>query len=63
MKTGLLLEGGAMRGLFTAGVLDAFLDAGLSFDTVVGVSAEAARQMGNETAKATLGALKEYLAR
>ncbi len=24
MKTGLLLEGGAMRGLYTAGVLDVF---------------------------------------
>ena len=26
MKIGLVLEGGAMRGLFTAGVLDIFLD-------------------------------------
>ena len=25
MKTGLLLEGGAMRGLYTAGVLDVFM--------------------------------------
>ncbi len=25
MKTGLLLEGGAMRGLYTAGVLDVFI--------------------------------------
>lgn len=42
MKTGLVLEGGAMRGLFTAGVLDAFLEEGLSFDGIVGVSAGAA---------------------
>ena len=26
MKVGLVLEGGGMRGLYTAGVLDAFLD-------------------------------------
>ena len=31
MKTGLVLEGGAMRGLFTAGVLDAFLEENLQF--------------------------------
>ena len=42
MKTGLVLEGGAMRGLFTAGVLDAFLEEGLHFDGIVGVSAGAA---------------------
>lgn len=28
MKVGLVLEGGGMRGLYTAGVLDAFLEAG-----------------------------------
>lgn len=41
MKRGLVLEGGAMRGLFTAGVIDAFLDAGIVFDGLVGVSAGA----------------------
>ena len=41
MKTGLVLEGGAMRGMFTAGVLDAFLAAGVRADEVVGVSAGA----------------------
>lgn len=41
MKTGLVLEGGAMRGMFTAGVLDLFLDAGVGVDAVVGVSAGA----------------------
>ena len=30
-----------MRGLYTAGVLDAFLDAGITFDYVIGVSAGA----------------------
>lgn len=41
MKTGLVLEGGAMRGMFTAGVLDALLAAGVRADEVVGVSAGA----------------------
>lgn len=41
MKTGLVLEGGAMRGMFTAGVLDVFLAAGVHADGVVGVSAGA----------------------
>ena len=38
-KIGLVLEGGGMRGVYTAGVLDAFLDAGLEFDGTLGVSA------------------------
>ena len=42
MKNGLVLEGGAMRGLFTAGVLDALMRHGVGFDGVVGVSAGAA---------------------
>ena len=29
MKTGLVLEGGAMRGIYTAGVLDVFMEQGL----------------------------------
>lgn len=41
MKTGLVLEGGAMRGIYTAGVLDVFLEQGISFDGVIGVSAGA----------------------
>ncbi len=40
-KTGLVLEGGGMRGVFTAGVLDCFLDEGIDFDEVIGVSAGA----------------------
>ena len=39
--TGLVLEGGAFRGLFTAGVLDALLDIGADFKYVVWVSAVA----------------------
>ncbi|MBP5261023.1 MAG: patatin family protein [Clostridiales bacterium] len=38
-KKGLILEGGALRGLFTMGILDTFLDEGIVFDGVVGVSA------------------------
>ncbi|WP_427169852.1 patatin family protein [Fusobacterium nucleatum] len=42
MKIGLVLEGGGMRALFTAGVLDALLDVKeLSIDGIVGVSAGA----------------------
>lgn len=37
----LVLEGGGMRGVYTTGVLDAFMDAGLEFPLVVGVSAGA----------------------
>lgn len=40
--TGLVLEGGAMRGLFTAGVLDVLLENGVAFDGMIGVSAGAA---------------------
>ena len=42
MKTGLVLEGGAMRGMFTAGVLDVMMENEIAFDGGVGVSAGAA---------------------
>ena len=42
MKTGLILEGGAMRGMFTAGVMDVMMENGIEFDGAVGVSAGAA---------------------
>ena len=41
MKTGLVLEGGAMRGMYTAGVLDVFMEQEITFDGVIGVSAGA----------------------
>ena len=41
MKVGLVLEGGAMRGMFTAGVLDVFLDEQIHIDGIVSVSAGA----------------------
>lgn len=40
-KTGLVMEGGAMRGMFTAGVTDVFLENKIEFDGAVGVSAGA----------------------
>ena len=42
MKKGLVLEGGAMRGLFTAGIIDGMMEAGIEPDGMVGVSAGAA---------------------
>lgn len=41
MKTGLVLEGGAMRGMFTTGVLDVFMENDITFDGAIGVSAGA----------------------
>ena len=41
MKTGLVLEGGAMRGMFTAGVMDVLMENGIRFDGAIGVSAGA----------------------
>ena len=41
MKTGLVLEGGAMRGMFTAGVLDVLMEHGIVLDGAIGVSAGA----------------------
>lgn len=40
-ETGLVLEGGGMRGTFTAGVLDLFIDKNISFPYIIGVSAGA----------------------
>lgn len=40
-QAGLVLEGGALRGVYTAGVIDFFLDKGIEFSSVYGVSAGA----------------------
>lgn len=40
-NTGLVLEGGGMRGVFTCGVLDCFMDNNIKFPYVIGVSAGA----------------------
>src|SRR5690554_453186 len=40
-RIGLVLEGGGMRGAYTSGVLSAFMDKGIKFSYVIGVSAGA----------------------
>ena len=42
MKTGLVMEGGAMRGMFTCGVIDVLMEHGITFDGAAGTSAGAA---------------------
>ena len=42
MKTGLVLEGGALRGLFSVGVMDVMMEHRIEFDGIIGVSAGAA---------------------
>ena len=41
MKVGLVLEGGAMRGMYTAGVLDVLMEQNIKIDGIIGVSAGA----------------------
>ena len=41
MKKGLIMEGGAMRGMFTAGVIDIMMEHNVDFDGAIGVSAGA----------------------
>lgn len=41
MKRGLILEGGALRGIFSAGAMDVLMEANIPFDGVIGVSAGA----------------------
>lgn len=41
MKTALVLEGGAMRGIYTAGILDVLMENDIKVDAVIGVSAGA----------------------
>lgn len=45
MKCGLVLEGGARRGLFGAGILDRFIENGIEFPYIIGVSAGAQAAM------------------
>ena len=40
-EAGLVLEGGGMRGLYTAGILDFFMEKGIMFEDIYGVSAGA----------------------
>lgn len=65
-KTGLVLEGGGLRGVFTCGVLDYFLDHDIHFPYVIGVSAGAcnglsfmSRQRGRAK-KSNIDMLEKY---
>ena len=51
-KSGLVLEGGGSRGIFTSGVLDAFIEKGIEFPYVIGTS------MGSCNAASFLGKCK-----
>lgn len=41
MKQGLIMEGGGMSGVFTAGVMDVLMKNNIKFDGTIGVSAGA----------------------
>ena len=65
-KSGLILEGGGMRGIFTIGVLDNFMDRRIKFPYIIGVSAGACNglsYMSNQRGRAKyadIDLLKEY---
>ena len=61
MKKGLILEGGAMRGLFTAGVMDVMMENNIKFDGAIGVSAGAA--FGCNYKSHQIGRVLRYTAR
>lgn len=46
VQAGLVLEGGGMRGIYTAGILDCFMEKGLQFSSCYGVSAGACHLSG-----------------
>lgn len=48
-KTALILEGGGMRGTYTAGVLDYLMEKGIYFDSIYGVSAGALNGVNYKT--------------
>ena len=65
-RSGLILEGGGMRGIFTIGVLDNFMDRGIRFPYIIGVSAGACNglsYMSHQRGRAKyadIDLLKEY---
>ena len=58
VKKGLILEGGAMRGLFTCGVMDVLMERGVRFDGAAGVSAGAV--FGCNIKSAQIGRPRRY---
>ena len=65
-NSGLILEGGGMRGVFTCGVLDNFMDRGIRFPYTIGVSAGACNglsYLSNQRGRAkysNIDLLKQY---
>ncbi|MBQ8013293.1 MAG: patatin family protein [Treponema sp.] len=59
MKYGLVLEGGSRKGLYTAGILDVFMENSLHFDYIIGVSAGAHAALNYVTGQH--GRLKQVL--
>ena len=57
-RIGLVMEGGSMRGMFTCGVTDVFMEHGLTFDGAVGVSAGAT--FGANIKSRQLGRARRY---
>ena len=64
MKTGLIMEGGALRALFSAGVIDVMMEHHLKFDGLIGVSAGAAfgcNYKSNQAGRADIAQDGRYL--
>ena len=59
MKYGLVLEGGSRKGIYTAGILDVFMENELRFDYIIGVSAGAHAALNYVTGQK--GRLKQVL--
>ena len=65
-QSGLVLEGGGMRGVFTCGVLDNFMDRGIRFPYTIGVSAGACNGLSYMSAQrgrakySNIDLLREY---
>lgn len=57
-KTALVLEGGGLRGVFTCGVLDCFMDHGIRFPFTVGVSAGACNGLSYMSGQRVVRALE-----
>ena len=62
MKRALVLEGGSMRGLFSAGVIDVMMENDIEYDALIGVSAGAIHgsvYLGNQPGR-TIRYYKKY---
>ena len=58
MRVGLVLEGGAMRGIYTAGVIDTLMKENILVDGIIGVSAGALFGMNYKSKQ--IGRVKRY---